>query len=241
MAVVNFSTIAGIVTPTDIAVQNIMPSMLNYAEQRIQRDLDLQAALTSSAPGAYTLATGTNVLALNPNDFITVESVSLTIGTANLPLLPVSKEWLQNVYNDSSYIAPPQYFAMTGGDPATGGVTANNMIVGPYPDAAYPVILTGVQWLPSLYAFSGNQTQASASTTFISANLSDLLIMASMIFVSAYQRNFGRESDDPQMAQSYENQYQTLLKSAMQQEYRKKFAASAWSSSSQPVVATPNR
>ena len=32
-----------------------------------------------------------------------------------------------------------------------------------------------------------------------------------MIYVSAYQRDFGRQSDDPQMALSYESQYQALL------------------------------
>lgn len=77
--------------------------------------------------------------------------------------------------------------------------------------------------------------------TFISEYLPDLLIMASMVYISAYQRNFGRQSDDPQMAQSYENQYQLLLRSAGVEEARKKFEAGGWSSQSPSSVATPTR
>jgi hypothetical protein len=65
--------------------------------------------------------------------------------------------------------------------------------------------------------------------------------MASMIFISGYQRNFGRQSDDPQMAQSYETQYMTLLKGATVEEFRKKYQSSGWTSMSPSPVATPGR
>jgi hypothetical protein len=67
------------------------------------------------------------------------------------------------------------------------------------------------------------------------------MIMASMIYVSGYQRNFGRQSDDPAMAQSYESQYQALLKGAIVEEYRKKFESGGWTSMSPAVVSTPSR
>jgi hypothetical protein len=62
-----------------------------------------------------------------------------------------------------------------------------------------------------------------------------------MIYISAYQRNFGRANDDPQMAITYESQYQALLKSALTEENRKKFEAAAWSSQSPSTTATPTR
>ena len=65
--------------------------------------------------------------------------------------------------------------------------------------------------------------------------------MASMIYVSAYQRNFGRANDDPQMAVSYESQYQALKASALSEENRKKFEAAAWSSQGVSSSATPTR
>jgi hypothetical protein len=43
------------------------------------------------------------------------------------------------------------------------------------------------------------------------------------------------------MAQSYESQYQALLKGATVEEYRKKYAASGWTSTSTSPVATPGR
>jgi hypothetical protein len=78
-------------------------------------------------------------------------------------------------------------------------------------------------------------------TTFISLYLPDLFIMASMIYISAYQRNFGRANDDPQMAVTYESQYQALLKTADLEENRKKFEAAAWSSQEPSISATPTR
>ena len=65
--------------------------------------------------------------------------------------------------------------------------------------------------------------------------------MASMIYISGYQRNFGRQSDDPAMAQSYESQYQALLKSAVTEEVRKKYESAGWTSESVSPVSTPTR
>jgi CRISPR/Cas system-associated protein Cas5 (RAMP superfamily) len=66
--------------------------------------------------------------------------------------------------------------------------------------------------------------------------------MASMIYIAAYQRNFSSAlGNDPQMPVTYETQYQTLLKSAISEENRKKFEAAAWSSQSVSTTATPTR
>lgn len=237
MAVVNTQTVGGIVSGVDAAFNAIIPQMLNYAEMRIQRDLDLLPALTSNT--SYSLTSGNNLLQLSVNDFITVQTISLT--STGTPLVPTSKEFIQNVYGSNATTGAPQYFAMIGGDLTTDGNTYNNIIVGPYPDQSYSLTITGTQWLNTLYANSTSSAAANTNTTFISTNLPDLLIMASMIYISAFQRNFGRQSDDPAMAQSYETQYQTLLKGAGVQEAMKKFSASGWSSMSPPVIATPTR
>jgi hypothetical protein len=105
--------------------------------------------------------------------------------------------------------------------------------VGPVPAIDYYVEVVGTIRPASLSAL--------VPTTFISQYLPDLLVMASMIYISAYQRNFGKESDDPQMAQSYENQYQLLLKSAGVEEARKKFESAAWSSQAPATVSSPTR
>jgi hypothetical protein len=142
------------------------------------------------------------------------------------PLLPTTKEFLDAVYGSSlaANWGKPQYF-----------VPFNETLfyVGPVPDQAYPVEVVGT--------YRPNSLSVSNTTTFISLYLPDIFIMASMIYISAYQRNFGRANDEPQMAVTYESQYQALLKSAVVEEARKKFESSGWSSQSPAPVATPTR
>jgi len=238
MAVVQTTTVSGVVQGVDAAFNAIIPQMLNYAELRIQRDLDLLPSLTTRT---YTLTAYTNSLQLSVNDFVTVQNLILQLtDNTYYALLPVSKEFIQNVFSNPYYYAAPKYFAMIGGDLSTGGDTYNNIIFGPYADNAYNLNVTGTIRLPTLYQ-QATPSLAATGTTFISTYLPDLLIMASMVYISAYQRNFGRQSDDPQMAQSYESQYQALVRGAGVEEYRKKFQADAWSSESTSQAATPTR
>jgi hypothetical protein len=238
MAIVNTQTVGGIVSGVDPAFNAIIPQMLNYAELRIQRDVDLLPLQTSLS---YSLTAGNNILAISVNDFVTVQTVSVVNGTQSVPLLPVSKEFIQNVWNDSSVTGTPTVFAMLGGDQATGGNTTNNIMVGSTPDQNYSTSIFGTIRMPSLYLNSANSTTASTNTTFISTYLPDMLVMASMIYISAYQRNFGRLNDDPTMAVTYESQYEALLKGALTEEARKRFAAGAWSSMGPTTIATPTR
>jgi hypothetical protein len=230
MAVVNTTTNGSLTVFSDAAMNTILPMMLNYAELRIQRDLDLLPLQTTNT--SYALTSGSNLLTVSANDFVTIQNIILT--ATGTPLLPVTKEWLQNCYGVGGTAGPPNYFAPYGGDASTAGNTSQFFVVGPYPDQSYAVTLVGTIRMPTLYVTSG----AGTNTTFISTFLPDLLLMASMVFASGYQRNFGRQSDDPAMAQSYENQYQMLLKGAMVEEYRKKFEAYAWSSDSLSPAAT---
>jgi hypothetical protein len=244
MAVVNTTVTAGVVVGVDAAFNDIIPQMLNYSELRIQRDLDL-LPLTSS--NTYTMPAGNNIFEISTNDFVTIQTITGApssgcggLSPLPLPLLPTTKQFLDNVYGFGSTSGVPLYFAMYGGDYPSGTVY-NKMFIGPTPDRNYSVTVTGTVRMPTLYQYSTNPTDANTGTTFISTYYPDLLIMASMIYISAYQRNFGRMSDDPSMAQSYESQYQTLLKGAATEEYRKKFQAAAWSSDSTSPVATPTR
>ena len=221
-----------VVPTTDTNFQIILPQMISYAELRMQRDLDFLSTQISNSSYSFTQGNGT--LTIPTSQFVVMETFEVIDGSGNsTPLLPVTKEYIQNVYGTGSTTGLPQYFAVYGGDTATTGLTSQNMIVGPIPDSTYSVRLTGTVRSAPL--------SASNTTTFISVYLPDMMIMASMIYISAYQRNFGRMNDDPQMAQSYENQYQVLKASALIEENRKKFEASAWSSYSTAPAATPNR
>ena len=221
-----------VVPVTDQNYTIIIPSMIDYAELRMQRDLDFLSTQISTSSYAFT--SGNNQLTLPTSQFIVPQTFEVIDGSGNsTPLLAVGKEFIQNVYGSGSTTGLPQYFAVYGGDTATTGNTSQYMIVGPTPNSNYSVRLTGTVRSAPL--------SATNTTTYISTYLPDMFIMASMIYISAYQRNFGRLNDDPAMAQTYESQYQALKASALIEENRKKFEAAAWTSYSPAPAATPSR
>jgi hypothetical protein len=242
LAVANATELAGVWAPVDAPLQTILPQALNYAELRIQRDIDFLIARSSNQ---YTLTAGAGVFQVPINDFLTIETLEvLQVNGATVvnatPLTPVSREFIQNCYSGQSQAAQPKFFAMIGDTFGDGANTNINVLLGPPPSYAFPIRVTGCIRLPSLaqYATAG---PADTSYTYISQFLPDMLMMASMIYVSAFQRQFSSASDDPAMGQTYEKQYQALRLGAISEENRKKFLESAFSSYSTPVSATPTR
>ena len=246
--VTQISTMA-VVAENDPAFVTILPQMITYAENRMYRDIDFMFTSTSLHGASFVLTPGNRNLSFDINlslnsdaqtgTFVVSEQINLlTDASGNaatttnpdacvrVPLLPTTKEFLDAVYGSSltANLGKPEYF-----------VPFNETLffVGPVPDQAYPVEVVGT--------YRPNSLSSTNTSTFISLYLPDVFIMASMIYISAYQRNFGRANDDPQMAVTYESQYQALLKSAMVEEARKKFDAAGWSSQSPSPVATPTR
>jgi len=229
---VNQIATMAVIPVTDTNYVTIIPSMIDYAELRMQRDLDFLSTQISTT--AYAFTPSNNILTIPTSQFIVPQTFEVLDSSGNsTPLLPVTKEYIQNVYGSGSTTGLPQYFAVYGGDTATTGNTSQNIIVGPIPTSSYTVRLTGTVRSAPL--------SATNTTTFISTYLPDLFIMASMIYISAFQRNFGKINDDPAMAQTYEAQYQVLKASALVEENRKKFEAAAWTSYSPAPAATPSR
>lgn len=219
-----------VVPETDPNWLAVLPDAIDYAELRIYRDLDLLSTVQTLS--TFSTTANASRVQLTAGTFVTLQNVNVispagtTVpdsGTRN-PVLPVSKEYIQYSWPSSTNASIPKYFAM---------IDERTFSLGPWPDAAYTLEIVGTYRPPTLSSVD--------TTTFISQYLPDLFLMASMIFVSGYQRNFGRQSDDPAMAQSYESQYQALLRGATVEEYRRKFQASGWTSLSPSPVATPGR
>lgn len=219
-----------VVPETDPNWLAILPDTIEYAELRIYRDLDLLSTVTTNA--SFTTSQNVSTVAVTEGTFVTLQNVNVITpaGTVTpdsgtrVPLLPVTKEYIQYAWPSSTNAGIPAYFAM---------IDNRTFSLGPWPDASYTLEIIGTYRPATL--------SASNTTTFISQYLPDLFLMASMIFISGYQRNFGRQSDDPQMAQSYEAQYNALLKGATVEEYRKKFQSTAWTSMSPSPIASPAR
>ena len=220
-----------VVEPTDPAFQTILPQMITYAENRMYRDLDF--LFTSIATTAYSMTAGSRQIAVPAGTFVVPEQINVLVGSSNpdeatrVPLLATTKEFLDAVYGSGATAnrGLPKYWVPF--DDYT-------FLVGPYPDQNYACEIVGTYRPDSL--------SATNKTTFISLYLPELMILASMIYIAAYQRNFSSAmGNDPQMPITYETQYQALLKSAMSEENRKKFEAAAWSSESPAAPATPTR
>lgn len=231
-----------VVAPDDTNFVAILPAMIDYAELRIYRDLDLMNTSTAFHAPTIKLDAGNRNLSFpmmlpdGSGSIVVTEQINLITPagqtdpdgalSTRVTLLPTTKEFLDTVYgsNTAANRSQPKFFAP---------FNENLFFVGPVPDQTYYVEVVGT--------YRPNAMSATNQTTFISQYLPDLLIMASMVYISAYQRNFGRQSDDPQMAQSYEGQYQTLLKGATGEEVRKKFESTGWSSQSPSPLASPTR
>ncbi len=227
---VNQIALLAVVDPADPNFVSNTPSMIEYAELRILRDLDL--LVVSGSIEGYFLTVGSRQITIPMGTMVVSERINVItpypvsdpeLGARN-PMTPTTKEYLDMVYGDSSVTGLPEYYVP---------FNDNLFLVGPFPDANYYVEIIGTVRPPPL--------SVSNPTTFISQYLPDLFTMASMVYVSGYQRNFGRQSDDPQMAQSYEQQYKTLLEGAVKEEVRKKYESVGWSSMDPSPLATPTR
>lgn len=212
----------------DVPFDTILPSIIDYSEQRICRELDLISTVITDQSTTLTPATRDATI---PNTFVVVNSISIftPAGSAaangtRKPLVPVSRDVLDTLWPSAADTGEPNMFSMT---------TQWGMALGPSPDGAYAMEVVGTE-RPAPLSLTN-------PVTFISARLPDLFMAASMVFASGYQRNFGGAGNDPAMGATWETQYQALKGSADTEEARKHFRASAWSSQPVPAQAAPPR
>ncbi len=215
----------------DASFQAILPDCIDYAEQRLYRDLNLLATVTRDASQALTPASRNFTYPTANGVFVVTNGLNVITPAGSTPdngtrtrLVPTSLDVLDMIWPSSVGSAVPTYFAM---------VTQTAIVVGPWPDQAYTVEVVGTT--------RPTPISADNTVTFLSANLPDLLVAASMVFLSGYLRNFGSQADDPQMAVSWEAQYKTLFASANTEELRKRYMGSAWSSQPAGGEAAPAR
>ena len=223
-----------VVSSTDVNFAQMIPSMIDDAEQRCYRDLDfintVQVATSLFTAGSRrftlpSLANGTfyvvnNLYAITPSTAASVDT-----GTRN-PLLRAGRSFIDQSYPNSNGSGVPAYFSMT---------TQTSGIVGPWPDQAYMF-----EVVATIHPTPLSSTNV---TTILSVYTPDLFFAASMVFAVAYQQNFGAaaQTDNPAMATNWEGHYQALKQSAAIEEARKKASAEGWSTQQPSQIATPPR
>lgn len=203
--------------------------MIEYAENRINADLDLISTVTSE--NAICKANNRNLEM--PCDIYIVENLNIITPSATNPDFGTRHPVERVSVAMMNYIWPTA--AATSTSTSTSGsvpdyyavFNADTILLAPAPDTNYKAEVVGI-FIPDPLSVTNKET-------YISEFLPELFVAASMIFGAGYQRDFGSQADDPKMAQSWENQYQLLLKSDMVQEFRKKSQSSQWT----PYSPTP--
>jgi hypothetical protein len=220
-----------VIDPADANFLAQISSSIDYGEQRLYRDLDLLSTVTRDT-GLLSTGTRTFNLPSNLGRFVVTNGFNVITpssttdpdsGTRN-QLVPCSRDVLDMLWPSTTGAGVPALYAM---------VTDQQIIVGPAPDAAYTCEAIGT--------IRPTPLSVTNTSTFLTNYLPDLWFMCTMIFWSAYQRNWGATSDDPRSAVSYEDQYQKLLTSANVEEARKKYSSGAWGSLQPTPLATPGR
>lgn len=205
------------VSETDPSFVTWLPGCIDYAEQRIYRELDLvhtteRIAQTNLTPNSrvYNLpnqSTEPRFFVVQNVNVITPAGATVSNGTRN-PLTPISQKLIDFLYPTEAGAGIPSFYAMN---------TDQQIIVGPSPNGAFLVEVIGT-YRPTPLSVSNTET-------YLSQYLPDLFMAASMVYGSGFMRNFGAQGDDPKMSTSWEGQYQILLASANSEETRKKFNA----------------
>lgn len=189
--------------------QTMLPDAIDYAELSLYRDLDFLALHGTISLGNATVGTPTVAV---PSSVVVLE----TLYFAGVPLTPASRDYIQAIYAGAAN-GVPLYFATLGAASGAGWTPTTEVLMGPAPNAASAV---------SAYVTQRQAPLSATNTeTFISMQLPDAFWSASMIFWSAYTKNFGAQADDPKMAMSWSSEYQRIIHGANKEELRKKFMA----------------
>ena len=193
----------------------------------MQRDLDFLASIVTDNSGAMTPFQRLQSLPTTKGTFIVASSIRPILGgvgygqgvygtgpfggggVSGAPLEMVSRAMMDFAWpSDASPGANivPAYWCPN---------DERSILVGPAPDQSYGFEVVGTQRFV--------QMSAANPSNFLSQELPDLYVAASLVWLFGYQRDFGAQSDDPATAQSWEAQYGKLLQSAAVEEARKKY------------------
>lgn len=199
------------IAESDVEFQAIMPTVIDQAEQRIYRDLQLIATIVRDSSSSTTANQRSFTLPTASGRFVVLESVNIGSGADKRALTKVSREVIDNIWPsdtaESAETVPTKYAP----------VTDQIILFGPPPGDAITVEVVGT--------IRPDPLSASNTTTFLSQYLPDLFLAAAMSAMSGYMRNFGSQADDPKMAMSWEMDYKNRLPSAANEETKRKYQA----------------
>ena len=165
------------------------------AEQRIYNTVQL-ANLRRNVVG--TLSSGVKYLSA-PNDFLSTYSIGVTLATGEFRfLLNKDVNFIREAYPLPANTGAPKHYALFG--PQTDNVNEISIIIGPTPDAAYPV---------ELHYYYYPESIVTAGTTWLSENFDSALLNGALVEAIRYMKG---EADMVKMYQDMYIQSIALLK-----------------------------
>ncbi len=189
-----------------------LPAAVDYAEGRIYRNFNFLTTVTTDAT-QNTTSLNRNVtipapfVVVNDVNIITPPGTAPDAGKRNL-LTKASKEFLDLMWPSNSGAAVPSLFAF---------LNQSQIVLGPWPDqSGYAVEFIGTQRPAPL--------TASNPTTFLTLNMADLFLAATMIHISGFMKNYGAQADDPAQGVTWEMQYGKIAEGVDGEELRKRYA-----------------
>jgi hypothetical protein len=214
--------------PDNVDYAVVIPETIDYAEQRIYRELDLLSTVVTNSTSSTTSGNRNFTLPTSNGKFVTVQTINIITPASTAPdsgtrrqLTPVDRRYLDAVWNSSTGATVPKHFAMNDQD---------TIIFGPWPDAAYRVEVVGTI-RPAALSYSN-------TATFLTNYLPDIFLSASMVFFSKNMQDKGvGVANSPEY---WESVYEKGISSANAEEVRKRFAGPGWTSMSQ-IANPPNR
>lgn len=172
----------------------ILPAMIEGAELACYRDCDFPSARRTQR---LSIVQGTLSVA-PPADMVVARALWVEAGSG------VRSEVLRR---DASYLREYAPTATTQGVPKYWATTdAETLLLAPAADASYSLDME--------YTYRPASLSSGNPETWLSARYPDLLLYAAMVWASGYQRNFGAQTDDPQMPGSWMRMYEAALATA---------------------------
>lgn len=174
-------------------VQNI-PVFVQNAEQRIYNSVQL-AYLRKNSIGS---TTPNNKYLSAPDDFLSVYSLAVVKPNGDYEyLLNKDVNFIRQAYPSASDVGVPKYYAIFGPTTTAGAPPALtnelSFILGPGPDATYPV---------ELHYFFYPESIVTAGTTWLGDNFDTVLLYGAMREACIFQRQ------EPDVVANYEQKYQ---------------------------------
>lgn len=203
----------------------MMDDILNFGELRIYRAIPELLGENTRLPSVFTL--GSREIAI-PVAMFSVKGLSFTTGGVTTPLLPVSMEFIDNIWPARATVITAtsqlQYWTPKDND---------TVLVAGTPAAGYTAEFFGL--------VREDPLSSTNPETYLSEKYPDLLLASCLMYAFGYERDYGSQADDPQAAMSWKGVFGELLPGVITQEERLAGRGPGWQNQAPTPLATPPR